>query len=119
MMRIKAISDDYITVEVRETLVEQDYAIVVPELARLSARSRGELNVLFELRNFRGWDPPELSTKARFETQPLGISGKIAVVSDDERSGRRLARPLFAGELRTFRPQARRQAERWLAGSAA
>lgn len=118
MMRIKAISDDYITVEVRETLVEQDYTMVVPELARLSARNRGELNVLFELRNFRGWDPPELSTKARFDTQRVGSSGRIAVIGDDERSGRRLARPLFAGELRTFQPHARRQAERWLAGQA-
>jgi hypothetical protein len=118
MMRIKAISDDYITVEVRETLVEQDYAMVVPELARLSERNRGELNVLFELRNFHGWDPPELSTKTRADTQPLGTAGKVAVVSDDERSGRRLARPLFAGELRTFQPHARRQAERWLAGHA-
>ena len=118
MMRIKDITDDFVTVEVRETLVAQDYSIVVPELARLSARSHGSFNVLVELRVFRGWEPPELRTRARFDTTPLGSSGKVAVVGVDEGSGLRLARPLFRGELRTFPPHARAAAEAWLSESA-
>ena len=43
-MRIKAISNDYITVEVRETQ-SNGLRDVVPELVRLSAQNRGELNV--------------------------------------------------------------------------
>jgi len=118
MMRIKDVTGGYVTVEVRDTLVEQDYAIVVPELGRLCAVNGGELNVLLELRDFRGWDPPELRMQKRFDGRPLGNSGRVAVVGVDPGSGRKLARPLFAGELRTFPPQARRDAEAWLSGSA-
>lgn len=118
MMQIKGVTDDYVTVEVRETLVEQDYAIVVPELARLSARHGGGLNVLLELRDFHGWDPPELHMQARFDNKPLGSPGRVAVVGVDEGSARKLAKPLFAGELRTFLPHARAEAEAWLTGSA-
>lgn len=118
MMRIKDVRDGTITVEVRDTLIEQDYAIVVPELARLCAVSDGDLKVLVELNDFRGWDPPELRIQARHDGKPLGRSGRVAVVGVDQGSGRKLARPLFAGELRTFPPQARRDAEAWLSGSA-
>ena len=116
MMRIKDVRDGTITVEVQDMLIEQDYTIVGPELARLCAVSGGELKVLVELNDFRGWDPPELSLRPRFEGKPLGNSGRVAVVGVDPGSGRKLALPLFAGELRTFPPQARRDAEAWLSG---
>lgn len=118
MMHIKDVTDGYITLEVRDTLIEQDYAIVVPELARLCAVSGGDLNVLLELSDFRGWDPPELRTQTRFDSKPLENSGRVAIVGVDQGSGRTLARPLFSGEFRTFPPQARREAEAWLSGSA-
>ena len=118
MMRIKEVTEDYVTVEVREVLNEQDYAIVMPELTRLSRRWRDGFNVMLELREFRGWDPPELRTQARFEARPFGTPGRVAVVGTDERGGRSLARPLFAGELRTFQPQARAEARAWLSRSA-
>lgn len=116
MMRIKNVTDGYVTVEVQDTLIQQDYAIVVPELARLCAVGGGDLNVLLEVQDFRGWDPPELRVQACFDQKPLGSSGRMAVVGVDPGSGRKLARPLFAGELRTFPPQARREAEAWLSG---
>ena len=118
MMRIKDVRDGTITVEVRDTLIEQDYAIVVPELERLCAVSGGDLKVLVELNDFRGWDPPELRAQPRFDGKPLGNSGRVAVVGVDQGSGQKLARPLFAGELRTFPPQSRRDAEAWLSGGA-
>jgi hypothetical protein len=118
MMRIKDVTDDFVTVEVRETLVPQDYSIVMPELVRLDEKSHGSLNVLVELLDFRGWEPPELGTRARFGVAPLGASGRVAVVGADGGSGRRLARPLFRGEVRTFPLHARAEAEAWLSEGA-
>lgn len=117
MMRIKDVTDDFVTVEVRETLVPQDYSIVLPELLRLSEKSHGGLNVLVELVDFRGWEPPELVRQARFRAAPLGASGRVAVVGDGG-AGSQLAGPLFRGELRTFPVNARGEAEAWLSEQA-
>ena len=76
MMRIKDVTDDFVTVEVRETLVPQDYSIVMPELVRLSEKSQGDFNVLVELLDFRGWEPPELGKQARFGAAPLGAAAR-------------------------------------------
>lgn len=119
MMRIKNVTSHYITVEVSEKLVRQDYDLVVPELARLMAVNGGRLNVLLELNNFRGWDPTALAEHIEFEVKHGHASGKVAVVGEqsDEHLGERVAHPLFSGELRFFDRHARRHAKDWLSAN--
>ncbi len=116
MMRIKEVTPDYVTLEVSETLVRQDYDLVLPELERLVAVNCGHLNILLDLHDFEGWEPEALGVEQHFALKQRHDRGKVAIVAEpvDEARGNRVAAPMFSGDLRFFDRASTPDARHWL-----
>ena len=104
MMRFKEVTRDHVVLEVSEQLVRQDYDLVLPRLERLMSTGAGKLDVLLDLHDFKGWNPPALGHQEHFELKRRHRVGKVAIVGPRacEDAGLRIAKPLFSGELRFF-----------------
>jgi hypothetical protein len=116
MMRIKAVAHDYITLEISDTLARRDYEFVLPELQRLMTAKGGRLNVMLQLDDFKGWDPRALELASSFGVKESHEAGRVAVVGErgDEQAAKRIAAPLFSGDVRFFQKARAAWAKQWL-----
>ncbi|MGE0785178.1 MAG: STAS/SEC14 domain-containing protein [Sandaracinaceae bacterium] len=91
------------------TLERADYDRVVPQLE--AAAESGDLRLLVQLEDFRGWTPRALVEDLRYDLKHHDDFSKVAIVGEKklEEWGTQLSKPFFSGEMKFFEdlPKAR------------
>ena len=107
-------------VQVSGELISADYAHLVSKFERL-VRQHGKLRVMYDMRNFRGWDAGALWAEVRFDVKHFKDIIRCAAVGD-QRWQKRLTEfcePFTAGTIRYFDSVGVAAARKWLGESIA
>ncbi|HEY5753106.1 MAG TPA: STAS/SEC14 domain-containing protein [Chthoniobacterales bacterium] len=103
-------------VEVTDKLHKDDYRNFVPEFERL-VKKHGRVRILFDMKDFHGWDAPTLWHDIRFGVQHSGDIDRIAMVGDKawEKAMSAFCRPFTNASIRYFDHTEINDARSWLA----
>lgn len=110
-------ADDAALLAYRGTVTSDDYDAVAGEIDRfLSERDRAHL--LIDLTDFEGIGPRAVLDDLQLTTGHLDDFGRVAVVTDErwQTEMMKLSDVFTRGEVRTYAPGEREQAERWARG---
>jgi len=96
-------------------LSRDDYEHFVPEMERLISR-HGKINILFEMRDFHGWEAGALWEDTKFALHHFHDIGRLAVVGEArwEEAMTIFCKPFTKAEIRYFEHRQHDEALRWL-----
>ena len=99
------------------TLAHDDYQRLVPEFERL-VNQHGKIRVLFEMRDFHGWNAGGLWEDLKFDLRHFRDIERLAMVGDRKwQQGMSVfCRPFTTAKVRYFDEAAIQEARTWLAG---
>lgn len=105
-------------VQVSGKLTSEDYKQFTPEFERL-IRQHGKISVLFEMRDFHGWETGALWEDIKCDVKHFKDIEKLAMVGDKkwEQGMARFCRPFTTATIRYFDIADRESARAWIAGS--
>lgn len=105
-------------VEVTDKLHKDDYGQFVQEFERL-VKKHGRVRILFDMKNFHGWDAPALWHDIKFGKQHSPEIDRIAMVGDKawERAMSTFCRPFTNASIRYFDHSAMNEARTWLSSN--
>jgi hypothetical protein len=111
---------DILVVHVSGKLTKQDYLRLVPEFDRL-VQKQGKINMLFEMRRFRGWEPAALWKDIKLEFNHFKDIKRLAMVGENRWAElmSRVSRPFTTAEIRYFDRTAAKVARAWVQGGLA
>ena len=115
MIDIKHLEDNIIAVIASGTLTEEDYETLTPKLER-EAEQHDTLRLVWEMRDFGGWQPGALWEDAKLDTQISSEVTKLAMIGEATWQDwlTQLGKPFAAGEMRYFDLSERDAAYAWL-----
>lgn len=115
MIDIKHLEDNIIAVTVSGTLTEEDYETLTPRLER-EAEQHEVLRLVWEMRDFEGWQPGALWEDAKLDTQLNSEVTKLAMIGETRWQDwmTQLSKPFAVGELRYFDESERDAAYAWI-----
>jgi universal stress protein A len=113
--RLPVQEDNILAYRVTGRLRHADYQALLPQPEQ-HIQDKGKLSVLFELRDFRGWDLAAAWDDFRFTLDHADDFGRIAVVGARrlERWMTALSSPFVGGEIRFFDESQLAEAWDWL-----
>lgn len=96
-------------------LTGDDYQKFVPEFERL-ARLHGKMRVLFDMRDFHGWDAKGLWADIKFDVKHFNDFDRVALVGDSKWHEwmATICKPFLTGEVRHFDEAQLNEARVWL-----
>ena len=100
-------------------LAHDDYKVFVPEFERL-LRKNGKLRVLFEMKDFHGWEAAALWDDIKFDVKHFSDIERIALVGDKkwEKGMAAFCRPFTTAKLRYFDQGEIAEAHAWVESGA-
>jgi len=103
-------------VEASGKLALEDYQLFVPEFERL-LKKHGKVSVLFEMKDFHGWEPGALWEDIKFDIKHFADIDRIAMVGDKkwEAAMSDFCRPFTRASIRYFDHSELEQAREWIA----
>lgn len=104
-------------VEVNGKLTAQDYRRFVPEFERL-VRQHGKISVLFDMKDFHGWDMGALWQDIKFDMKHFSDIDRLAMVGDKkwEAGMSDFCRPFTKASIRYFDQADIDEARQWITG---
>lgn len=98
-------------------LSNEDYEHFVPEVERM-IKEVGKIRLLFEMRDFRGWDAGALWADIKFDLKHFGDIKRLALVGEKkwEEWMAAFCRPFTSAEIRYFDQSQAEEARSWIAG---
>ncbi len=98
-------------------LSNEDYEHFVPEVERM-IKEVGKIRLLFEMRDFRGWDAGALWADIKFDLKHFGDIERLALVGEKkwEEWMAAFCRPFTSAEIRYFDQSQAEEARSWIAG---
>jgi hypothetical protein len=101
-------------------LAAQDYQQFVPEFERLVAQ-HGKVRLLFEMRDFHGWDAAGLWEDVKFDARHFAHIERIAMIGEKtwQKAMAAFCRPCTTARIRYFTHDQMAAARQWLGISAA
>lgn len=102
-------------VTVSGKLTHEDYSHFVPEFEKCVGRY-GKIRVLFEMRDFHGWDAHGLWDDIKLDVKHFSDIERIAMVGDKswEKGMSLFCRPFTTAQIRYFNASELEEARRWL-----
>lgn len=96
-------------------LTKDDYERWVPEIETI-LKNRGDINVLFEMRDFDGWDAGAFWEDVKFDVKHFNDVGRVALLGAKtwEKVLATLCKPFTTAEVRFFEPEHVDEARRWV-----
>ena len=103
-------------IQVSGKLTHEDYEQFVPEFERL-IRENGKIRILFEMRDFHGWEFAALWDDVKFDAKHFSHIERLAMVGDKawEKGMSTFCRPFTTAQIRYFDHAALAEARDWLA----
>lgn len=104
-----------LAVEARGTLTRADYEKFVHEFERV-LQENGKPRVLFDMTQFRGWDPAALWEDVKFDVKHFSDADRFAMVGEQKWQAALTAfsKPFTKAEVRYFTRAEIGEARRWL-----
>ncbi|MEO8350563.1 MAG: STAS/SEC14 domain-containing protein [Chthoniobacteraceae bacterium] len=98
-----------------DKLTESDYQKFVPEFERL-ARLHGKMRVLYDMRDFHGWEAKGLWEDIKFDVKHFADFDRVALVGDAQWQSwmATACRPFLTGEVRHFESAQLTEARVWV-----
>ncbi len=105
-------------VEATDKLTAEDYWRFVPEVEALIEK-HGRISLLFEMRDFHGWEPRALWEDIKFDVKHLGDIDRLAMIGDKrwEAGMSDFCRPFTKAKIRYFDLKEAEQARQWVDGA--
>ena len=96
-------------------LLKEDYEHFVPEVERL-IKEMGKLRLLFEMRDFHGWDAGALWEDIKFDLKHFADVERLAMVGEKkwEEWMAKFCRPFTTAEIRYFDQSQAEEARSWI-----
>lgn len=96
-------------------LTSDDYEKWVPELEKI-LKEYGKLKVLFEMRDFHGWDAGGLWEDIKFDAKHRNDVERLALVGERpwQKMMAPVCKPFTNAEVRAFTPAELSEAQRWI-----
>lgn len=109
------IQDNELEVHVEGKLTREDYRLFVPEIETLIEK-HGKLRILFDMKNFHGWDMTAIWEDIKFDIHHFGDLEKIAMVGEKKWQEwmSQFCKPFTKAEIRYFQSHEIDQARAWL-----
>jgi hypothetical protein len=107
-----------IEVVVTEKLHKEDYATFVPPIEK-SIGDNGKVRLLFEMRDFHGWELGAVWEDIKFATKHCRDINKIAMVGENtwEKWMAAICKPFTMSSIKYFDAGEEDAARQWLSGS--
>lgn len=98
-------------------LSKEDYEHFVPEVERM-IKEVGKIRLLFEMRDFHGWDAGALWEDIKFDLKHFADVERLAMVGEKkwEEWMAKFCRPFTTAEIRYFDQSQAEEARSWIAG---
>jgi len=102
---------------VRGKLTKEDYKAFVPSF-EAAVKKVGKVRVLFEMRDFHGWEAGALWEDVKFDLKHFKDIERLAMVGDRkwEKGMSVFCKPFTAAKIKYFDVAQRAEAEEWLTG---
>ena len=115
MISIDHLEDNIIVITVSSTLTKEDYETLTPRLEQEAARYE-TVRLVWEMQNFRGWQPGALLEDAKLDAQLNRKVTKLAMVGEARWQSwmTQLTKPFASGEVRYFDETERGAAYGWI-----
>lgn len=96
-------------------LVRDDYAHFGPEVDRLIDRY-GRIRILFEMRDFHGWDAGALWEDIKFDLKHFKDIERLAIIGQKrwQKGMATFCKPFTKAKIRYFTPEQVQDAHQWL-----
>ncbi len=109
------LEDNIIVITVSSTLTKEDYETLTPRLEQ-EAERHDTLRLVWEMQDFRGWQPGALLEDAKLDAQLNGKVTMLAMVGETRWQSwmTQLTRPFASGEVRYFDETERGAAYTWI-----
>jgi len=104
-------------VVVQGKLTKEDYKAFVPRF-EAAVKSVGKLRVMFEMREFHGWEAGAVWEDVKFDLKHFKDIERLAMVGDRkwEKGMSVFCKPFTAAKIKYFDVAQRAEAEEWLKG---
>jgi hypothetical protein len=111
------LSGKVLVVQVSDKLTREDYERFVPEVKRLIT-DHGKIRVLFDMREFRGWNAGALWEDIKFSLGHFNDIERLAMVGEKKWQEWMAAfcKPFTIAEIRYFDQTESDQAQEWIVG---
>ncbi|MFW6161388.1 MAG: STAS/SEC14 domain-containing protein [Planctomycetota bacterium] len=102
-------------VRVRGKLTAEDYERFIPEIERL-IQEHGKLRILFEMRDFHGWDAAALWEDIKFDVKHFNDIERLALVGEKrwQKGMSVFCKPFTTAEIRYYELDELERARQWL-----
>lgn len=106
-----------VEVRVSDKLSREDYEQFVPEVECL-IRENGKIRLLFEMKDFHGWDAGALWEDIKFDLKHFADIGRLAMIGEKkwEQWMAAFCKPFTSAEIRYFDQSQSSDARSWIAG---
>jgi hypothetical protein len=101
--------------QVSGKLVHEDYQSFVPQFERL-VKQHGKIRVLFEMKDFHGWEPGALWDDLKFDLKHFSDIERLAMMGEKqwEKGMSVFCKPFTTARVRYFERAAIAEARAWL-----
>lgn len=105
-----------VEVRVSDKLSREDYEHFVPEVERL-IRENGKIRLLFEMKDFHGWDMGALWEDIKFDLKHFADIERLAMIGEKkwEQWMAAFCKPFTSAEIRYFDQSQAGDAKSWIA----
>ena len=115
-LQFDQVKGNMVSVAASGRLTDEDYDRFVPEMERL-IKQWGRLRMLFDMRDFRGWDLHSVWDEFKFHARHRQDLKRVAVVGNKnwEKWARKVSRLFTGSDVRYFDEDDIEEARYWLA----
>lgn len=114
-LRFTEVEGNIVEVEASGKLTDEDYDVFIPRMEQLIERW-GRLRMLFEMRDFHGWDLPSAWEELKFQARHRKDLKRVAVVGEREweKWASKLSRIFTGADVRFFGEEEADEARVWV-----
>lgn len=117
-LTLKTLGSNVLQVQASGKFSKEDYENFVPEIERLISKV-GQVRILFEMRDFHGWDAGALWEDIKFDFKHFSDIERLAMVGDKkwEEWMAKFCKPFTTAAIRYFDVAQTEEAHAWIEGS--